>query len=186
MNDASAEFLDSDLLKEAEATQQRQALSADGDELKTTRLPPATPPPPPLQTANLPPLPVSFPPPAPAPSFASPQAAASAAAVASLPQRQPSWLNALLTTTFPPPGAAANPEAPIRASTVGTAFAVLGLVFAIVALVTGLRGAPAEPIEPVVAAATVIARALLALGAGALSFACFRQAERLLVQPPKP
>ena len=102
------------------------------------------------------------------------------------PAAKPSWLRALLTTTFPPPGAMrnTNPDAPIRASTAGTIFAAMGLVFAIVALVTGLRGAPAEPMEPVVAAATVIARALIALGAGALSFAMLRQAERLLVQEP--
>jgi hypothetical protein len=50
--------------------------------------------------------------------------------------------------------------------------------------VTGLRGAPSEPIAPAVAACLVIARAFVALGAGALSFAMFRQAERLLVEEP--
>jgi uncharacterized MAPEG superfamily protein len=63
----------------------------------------------------------------------------------------------------------------------------MGAIFAVVALVTGLRGVPSDTtVAPVVAAAYVIARALVALGAGALSFAMFRQAERLLVhEPPK-
>jgi hypothetical protein len=190
MNEANSEFLDPDLLKEAEATQQRVALSPEGEEMTTTRLPPLTPPPPPLQTTSVPPLPAAFPPPTPAPTFAAAHASTapvlgSTPPAAPAPHGRPSWLHALLTTTFPPPGAVnVNPEAPIRASTAGTVFAVLGLVFAVVALVTGLRGAPTDPIEPVVAAATVIARALLALGAGALSFAMLRQAERLLVQDP--
>jgi hypothetical protein len=58
----------------------------------------------------------------------------------------------------------------------------MGLVFSLVALVTGLRGVPDETTAaPLVTAAVVIARALVALGAGALSFAMFREAERLLV-----
>jgi hypothetical protein len=72
----------------------------------------------------------------------------------------------------------------VSAQTAGAVFAALGLVFALVALVTGLRGAPSEPIAPAVAACLVIARAFVALGAGALSFAMFRQAERLLVEEP--
>ncbi len=56
-------------------------------------------------------------------------------------------------------------------------------MFAVVALVTGMRGAPTEAgIAPVVAAALVLARALVAVGAGALSFAMFLRAERLLVR----
>jgi hypothetical protein len=100
--------------------------------------------------------------------------------------QKPSWLRALLTTTFPPPAPARQPgvPAPVSAQTAGAVFAALGLVFALVALVTGLRGAPSEPIAPAVAACLVIARAFVALGAGALSFAMFRQAERLLVEEP--
>ena len=60
---------------------------------------------------------------------------------------------------------------------------MLGLVFALFAMVTGLRGAPTDPVAPVVAAALVVARAIVTVGAGALSFAMFRQAERLLVRP---
>jgi hypothetical protein len=181
MNEANVEFLDPDLLKDAEATNQRPALSPDGDELKTTRLPPLTPPPPAM--ASMPPLP-SFPPPDLAPTFTVSQVTPRYEAEPA-PTSKPSWLRALLTSTFPPPSTerTPSPHAPVRASTAGTIFAVLGLVFAAVSLVTGLKGAPSEPgVAPIVAAALVIARALVALGAGALSFGMFRQAERLLVK----
>jgi len=187
MSEGTADFLDSGLLQDAEATNQRPALSPDGDQLTTTRQPPMTPPPP-LPTLAMPTLPpVTFPPMAPAPSFddgttryrSEPAPAAT----------KPSWLQALLTTTFPPPSTVRNPgaQALVSAQTAGAVFAVMGLVFAVVALVTGLRGVPSDTsVAPVVAAAYVIARALVALGAGALSFAMFRQAERLLVhEPPK-
>lgn len=182
--EASSEFLDPDLLSDAEATNQRPALSSEPDELKTHQLPPATPPPP--MTTSMPPLP-SFPPATPPPTFTVPQVHQRTVSDPAL-QPKPSWLRNLLTTTFPPPGTPiqANPDAPIRASTAGAVFAGMGLFFALVALITGLRGAPTEIMPPVVAASLVIARALVALGAGALSFAMFRQAERLLVQePPK-
>jgi hypothetical protein len=102
---------------------------------------------------------------------------------------RPSWLRALLTTAFPSQandhGSAQGslPVAALSTETVGVAFAILGLVFAALALVVGLRGAPTDTdIAPVVAAALVLAHALLALGAGALSFAMFLRAERLLVR----
>ncbi|HEY3820416.1 MAG TPA: hypothetical protein VGL81_24795 [Polyangiaceae bacterium] len=190
MSEANADFLDSGLLNDAEATNQRPALSPDGEELKTTRLPSMTPPPPPLPTASLPPLPpVTFPPAAPAPSFAIDTGTTRYRSEPPPAGPKPSWLQALLTTTFPPPAAQrhAGPHAPVSMQTAGTVFAVMGLIFAVVALVTGLRGVPSDSaVAPVVTAAYVIARALVALGAGALSFAMFRQAERLLVQePPK-
>jgi hypothetical protein len=185
MSEIQGEFLDSELLKDAEATNQRAALSVEGDELKTTQLPPLTPPPP---AASMPPLPpITFPPQTPAPTFHLDEGTTRYRSEPPPAVGKPSWLRALLTTTFPPPGTApqAVHGAPISAQTAGTVFAVLGLVFAIVALVTGLRGAPSEAgVAPVVAAALVIARALVALGAGALSFAMFRQAERLLVAGP--
>ncbi|HEY1695336.1 MAG TPA: hypothetical protein VGG39_24375 [Polyangiaceae bacterium] len=191
MNEASSEFLDPDLLRDAEATNQRPALSPEGDELTTTVRPPLTPPPPPMAVANAAPLP-SFPPPSDVPSFTLQSQYPSHAPHPSAPPLdgpgagKPSWLRSLLTTTFPPPGVArnANPDAPIRASTAGAVFAALGVFFAFVALVCGLRGAPTEIMPPVVAASVVIARALVAFGAGALSFAFLRQAERLLVQEP--
>ena len=187
MTEATSDFLDSELLKDAEATNQRAALSPDGDELKTVQIPPLTPPPPPM--ASLPPLPVHFPPLSPAPLFATDEGTTRYKSAPPVEASKPSWLSALLTTTFPPPATARRPAtmAPVTPRTAGTIFAVMGLVFAVVALVTGLRGVPADAgIAPVVAAALVIARAVVALGAGALSFAMFRQAERLLVQePPK-
>ena len=52
--------------------------------------------------------------------------------------------------------------------------------FLILALVFGLRGAPADPgLSPEVAAATVLSRAILAVGAGALSFGLLRLARRI-------
>jgi hypothetical protein len=196
MTEGQADFLDSGLLTDAEATNQRPALSAEGDELKTSRLPSMTPPP--LAVATMPQLPpITFPPVAPAPSFGMPPAPSFPMddgttryhSEAPPGSAKPSWLRALLTTTFPPPATLRQPSAhaPVSMQTAGTVFAVMGLVFAVVALVTGLRGVPSDTsIAPVVAAAYVIARALVALGAGALSFAMFRQAERLLVQePPK-
>ena len=205
MNEGQAEFLDSDLLRDAEATAQRAALAPEADELKTTRLPPLTPPPPPPQdlvTSGIPPLPIVFPPPAIAPSFppavTGPDASSTGTtryvskeeAPAGVPK--PSWLRALLASTFPPPTGTGTKHAPPRSFHVsphvaGTVCAVLGLAFALVALVTGLRGAPSEvSIAPVVVAATVLARTFIALGAGALSFGLFRMAERLLVPPPAP
>jgi len=188
---ANAELLDSDLLRDAEATNQRPALvdyPADlpqSDELKTfTRLPPVTPPPPPMTTLMPPPMPASFRPPSLSPAMPFdgrvrhvPQEA--------LPTGKPSWLAALLTSTLPPPSTTRDPSvrAPIRPATAGAVFAALGLVFAILALVTGLRGTPDESIAPAVAAALVIARALVTLGSGALSFVLMRSAERLLVEP---
>jgi hypothetical protein len=187
MSEGNADFLDSGLLHDAEATNQRPALSPEGDELKTTRLPSMTPPPP-LATASMPPLPpVTFPPVAPAPSFAIDDGTTRYRSEPPSPATKPSWLQALLTTTFPPPATVRAPgvRAPVSMQTAGIVFAGMGLVFAVVALVTGLRGVPSDTtIAPVVAAAYVIARALVALGAGALSFAMFRQAERLLVQEP--
>jgi hypothetical protein len=180
MNEANAEYLDPDLLKDAEATNQRPALSSDGDELKTTRLPPLSPPPP--AVSSMPPLP-SFPPPAMTPTFTLNEGPPRHEAE---PASKPSWLRALLTSTFPPPSPerAAGAKAPVSTTAAGTIFAVLGLVFAAVSLVTGLKGAPSDPtVAPIVSAALVIARALVALGAGALCFGMFRQAERLLVKP---
>jgi hypothetical protein len=190
MNEGNAEFLDPDLLKDAEATNQVPALASDAHELKTTRLPTISSPPPPVSNVPLP----SFPPPEVAPSFSGTvEVAQSVQSVQPVMDRQqgepagkPSWLRGLLTTTFPPPPdteRTPRADAPIGANVAGTIFAALGMFFALIALVMGLRGAPMDPVAPIVAAALVLGRALVALGAGALSFAMFRQAERLLVRP---
>ncbi len=185
MSEGNADFLDSGLLTDAEATNQRPALTPDGDELKTIMRQPAMTPPPPMSMPPLPP--VTFPPLTPAPSFAVEEGTTRYQSEPPSAAPKPSWLQALLTTTFPPPGNVrhAGTRAPVSAQTAGTVFAVMGLVFALVALITGLRGVPSDTsVAPVVSAAYVLARALVALGAGALSFAMFRQAERLLVQEP--
>ena len=95
---------------------------------------------------------------------------------------RPSWLQALLTTTFPPPAPGASPEVALRARRNAAAACVgFALTFALIAMITGLRGAPDDPsIAPAVAAALVVAHALVALGAGAFSFGLLRMAERLL------
>lgn len=206
MHEANAELLDSELLRDAEATNQRPALTDSGDhpvpplpagdELKTmTRLPAPTPPPPPMTTMMPPPMPI--PPPARA---SSPPMALPAPQPLPMPQplpidrgvphlqadmastTKPSWLNALLTSTLPPPATVRDPgKYAIRPATAGAIFAALGLVFAVLALVTGLRGTPDDSITPIVSAAIVLSRALITLGAGALSFVLLRSAERLLV-----
>jgi hypothetical protein len=157
MTEAQTEILDPDLLHDADATNQRPVTSpppAPLDELKTTRMPSMTPPP----------LPVGHQPRQP---------------VIPAPPARPSWLTALLQSTFPPP---ATSRPAVSAHTAGTVFAIMGLVFALVALFTGLRGVPDEvAAAPMVTVAVILARALVALGAGALSFALFREAERLLV-----
>jgi hypothetical protein len=185
MSERNADFLDSELLKDAEATNQRPAMSPEGDELKTTRMPSMTPPPPALSMPPLPPI--TFPPASPAPSFAVDDGTTRYRSEPPPASPKPSWLRALLTTTFPPPATQRDPsvKGPVSVQTAGTVFAVMGLVFAVVALVTGLRGVPSDTtVAPAVAAAFVVARAIVALGAGALSFAMLRQAERLLVHEP--
>jgi hypothetical protein len=187
------EYLDPELLKDAEATNQRPALSAEGEELKTTQFAGM------LASAGGP-LP-SFPPPesspyaadaafsAPRPGYAGQpayaaqaQAQPQAAIAPAARPAKPSWLRALLATMSGPAAEGHASKGLINPHVAGIVFASLGLVFAGVALVTGLRGAPSDAtMAPAVAAALVLARALVALGAGALSFGMLRQAERLLV-----
>jgi len=174
MNAETAELLDSDLLKDAEATAQRPAL-APSDEIQTAvRLPAITPPPPAPATATMPLPAVSFPPQSRVPTMSGHRP--------EVPASRPSWLQALLATTFPPPAATLDPEAArLARRRAGAGFVGLALAFAFVAMVTGLRGAPDDPsIAPVVAAALVLSHALVALGAGAFSFGLLRMAERLL------
>jgi hypothetical protein len=183
MNEVKSDYLDPELLKDAEGrSPQPLDLSSEGDELKTTRRPAISPPPAPPTSLR------SHPPSVSAPAVSRPSTGEARIHFPSeAPDAtKPSWLRALLTTTFPPPAPARHPgaHAPIPAQTAGTVYAGLGVLFAIVALVTGLRGAPSETLAPSVAACLVIARAIVALGAGFLSFAMFRQAERLLVEEP--
>jgi hypothetical protein len=210
------EFIDSELLKDADSadsTNQRPALKVEGEDLKTTRfngvlpvasgsgplpsfpapaeaeyaLPaPAYPMPPPTLPREAPMHPSAAP--APAPSSQSAETTAPRARLHMPPNPpKPSWLRALLTTSPSDTERRANAGGLVSPHVAGAIFAALGLLFAGVALITGLRGAPTDwQLSPVVAAALVIARALVALGAGALSFAMLRQAERLLVRTPDP
>jgi hypothetical protein len=182
MNEVKSDYLDPELLKDAEAGSPPPVdPSSEGDELKTLQRPAISPP-------SAPPSPRSLPPFVPPPAMSRSTAVESRTrSTSEAPDAgKPSWLRALLTTTFPPPGPVphTSAHAPIPAKTAGIAYVVLGVLFAVVSLVTGLRGAPSETLAASVAACLVIARAVVALGAGVLSFAMFRQAERLLVEEP--
>jgi hemoglobin len=190
MHDQGAELLDPDLLKDAESTSQLAAQSVErveaAEELKTIRLPPATPPPPPMHiaTSSMPPLPASFPPAAPLPSMSAGSTQPLAAHYRAAPPAasRPTWLRALLDSTFPASEVNADPEVARRSRRTAAAACVgFALAFALVAMITGLRGAPDDAsMAPAVAAALVVAHALVALGAGAFSFGLLRMAERLL------
>jgi hypothetical protein len=232
MEEANSDFLDSDLLRDAEATNQRPALSPEGEEVTTsTVLPPPSPHPPPVAHVP-PPLPArashhslplpSFPPPdvapmgvaptggvpgesapaevapqnpmAPLPSFAfqahvetpPPPPAASVAPPAPPAPPQPSWLRGLFRSTHPADAELARDAHAAtvqRADVAGGLYAGFGLLFAVVSLVLALRDVPPEPgTAPEVVAALVLSRALFALGAGALAFALFVRAERMLLR----
>lgn len=63
----------------------------------------------------------------------------------------------------------------------GAVLALLGIAAAVVAMVTGLRGIPQDPATPeTVVVAVLLARALIAVGAGTFSYAMFRMTERLV------
>jgi hypothetical protein len=172
-----AELLDPELLKDAESTSQLAAQAVDAaEELATIRLPPATPPPPALAPAMKPTATARMP-------AVNPSAHDALPPPPKMPTMpRPSWLQALLQTTFPPPAPGADPEVTRRARRNAAAACVgFALAFALVAMISGLRGAPDDPtIAPAVAAALVVAHALVALGAGAFSFGLLRMAERLL------
>jgi hypothetical protein len=163
MNEAHIDLTSQDSTQEVPAAADE---SAD-DRLLTRRLPPMTPPPP--RTVSVPP---SSPPPALAPSGTYPANSAT--------QPRTSWWNALLTATFPPP--AAVPAMPtderIMRRRIGATCAGMALGFVILGLALGLRGA--EPAyTPMVAAAFVLSRSLVALGFLAFGYGMLRMAERL-------
>jgi hypothetical protein len=155
-------------LTSQDSTQEVPAADESGDDrLLTRRLPPMTPPPP--RVASVPP---SSPPPALAPSGTYPANSA--------PQPRTSWWSALLTATSPPPMVA--PAVPtddrILRRRIGATCAGMALGFVILGLALGLRGA--EPAyTPMVAAALVLSRALVALGFLAFGYGLLRMAERL-------
>jgi hypothetical protein len=146
------------------------------DRLLTTRLPPITPPP--IRPASVPP---SSPPPSFAPS------GTYRAEVRSSVQPRPSWWQSLLTATFPPTSYAPYPSAPtderVLRRRVGATCAGMALGFVILALALGLRSV--EPsYSPVVSAALVLSRSLVALGFLAFGHSLLRMAERFFVNRP--
>jgi hypothetical protein len=159
-------------LTSQDSTQEVPAADESGDDrLLTRRLPPMTPPPP--RVASVPP---SAPPPPFAPSGTYPANAGT--------QARTSWWNALLTATFPPPSVA--PAAPtderVLRRRIGATCAGMALGFVILGLALGLRGA--EPAySPVVSAALVLSRSLVALGFLGFGYGLLRMAERLFTGP---
>jgi hypothetical protein len=133
------------------------------DRLLTTRLPPMTPPP--MRPASVPP---SSPPPfAPSGTYR-----------AETVHTRTSWWQALLTATFPPPSVAPAPtDDRVFRKRLGATCAGMALGFVILALALGLRGA--EPAyTPVVSAALIVARSIVALGFLAFGHSLLRMAER--------
>jgi hypothetical protein len=159
-------------LTSQDSTQEVPAADESGDDrLLTRRLPPMTPPPP--RVASVPP---SAPPPAFAPSGTYP------ANAGTQPGSHPrtSWWNALLAATFPPPSMA--PAMPtderVLRRRIGATCAGMALGFVILGLALGLRGS--EPAySPVVSAALVLSRSLVALGFLGFGYGLLRMAERL-------
>jgi hypothetical protein len=170
MSQPNVEVLDSDLLKEADETARLNAI-VPGDELRT--VPVSTIAGPPFKNHPAP-TPAILPPPAPLPSFSD----------VPLPTK-PSWLGALLTSAFHPTGRPSAPREPEHAvaAMLGWGSLLLGVVFALVALITGARAAvsPEASLAPAIGVAGIAARTVFALGCGALSYAFFRITERLLM-----
>lgn len=93
-------------------------------------------------------------------------------APAALPRT--SWWRSLIASTISPSATEEAASRRMGTFTIGTA-----LVFALTALVVGLRGSPDAP-SPAIAVAMVVARGALALGLLAFSYALLRMGERLL------
>jgi hypothetical protein len=148
--------------------------TASEDKLLTTRLPPMTPPPM---------RPPSEPPAAEMATSYAPVSGMYRGDVSLPPQPRTSWWKALLTATQPPPSntipVPATDERVVRRR-IGATCAGMAIGFVILALALGLRGA--EPaFSPMVAAAMVLARALIAVGFLAFGYGLLRMAERFFV-----
>jgi hypothetical protein len=148
-----------------------QEVDAVDDRLLTRRLPPMTPPPP--RATSVPPPSAS--PPSLAPSGTYP------ANSAGITQPRTSWWNALLTKTFPPPSLAPAPPTDERVlrRRLGATCGGMALGFVILGLALGLRGAEAA-YTPMVTAALVLGRSVLAVGFLGFGYGLLRMAERLL------
>jgi hypothetical protein len=90
------------------------------------------------------------------------------------------WWRNLLSSTLPPLAAGSPFLERVMYARAAVACMVLSLAVVLLALVIGLRGVPAELFTPpIVAAAVLMARALVALGLLAVSAALVIAAERL-------
>jgi hypothetical protein len=186
--------LDPDVTKEGDSAIPRAATATANataeDRLPVSRLPPIAPPPlrppsvppgvlpPPgvVSSRNTPTVPpqggrdVGRVPPEAAPRYPSEEA----------PPPKPSWFRALLTTTSPPPAPAEYDPHSLR-RTIAVGCVAAACVFAVIALMFAFRAPPSlGTMQPVVAATVVLAHALLAIGAGALTYGLLRIGERLL------
>jgi hypothetical protein len=87
-----------------------------------------------------------------------------------------SWWRSLIASTLAP----AAQEDAISERRAGAACIGFAVAFSLTALLVGLRGAPSDAAAPGVAVAVVLARAALAIGLLAFSYALLRMGERLL------
>jgi hypothetical protein len=178
--------LEPDVTKEGIAPSERPAAAAE-DPLPITRLPPIAPPP---MRASMPSVSTSAPLPRPSPPVSLPSATGSLETTTRFPpesgeQAKPSWFRALLTSTSPPPAmTAADSEALVLRRSVAVGCVVAACAFAIIALIFAFRPpALTSALPPVVAATVIVATAIQAVGAGALSYGLLRIAERLFAVP---
>jgi hypothetical protein len=156
MNETSnIEVLDDDSVKEADATLERPAMPSS--------LPPVTPPPPHMVTR-----PMQTIPPPPALGELTTRFVPDSVP----PLRRPSRWRSIV---------AAVRAGGLSRARIGVACAVVGLGIVVTALVVGLASAaPEAHVSATVAAAMVIGRALVAVGAMGVGYALLRMAERLL------
>jgi hypothetical protein len=185
MDESNADVvLDPDATSPGEPSSQSAAIAATAapeDRLPTTRLPPITPPP--LRPPSVPPPP----PPMPAGGLSSRETptvppsgrpptteGAGRYAMEAVQAPKPSWFRALLTTTSPPPA----PTDSRRSVVLGCVLAACA--FAAIALILAFRSPPyLEAMPPLVAATVLLTHAMLAIGAGALTYGLLRIAERV-------
>jgi hypothetical protein len=178
MSDAKYDLTREESDSDVESRRDRPSASPD-DHLMTRRMPAISPPP--MRPGTL-----SSPPPPPAiprmPSFVPGiEGVGSAGYSTDAPagaQPRASWWRALLTTTFAPAASASALDANALRRRMAAACAGLALGLVLLALVLGFRSAPS--LEPAVAAAVVVSRALVALGMIAFGGALLRTAERFL------
>ncbi len=176
--------MDPDITREGEPADTRAALATVEDRLPTTRLPPIAPPPMRAPSLSPPPFGSGAVSSRNTPTVPPQSGRAGLEARVSLPPEtiqppKPSWFRALLTTTSPPPATVALELIAVRRM-VAVGCVVAACAFAVIALLFAFRAAPyLETMQPLVAATVVLTRALLAIGAGALTYGLLRIAERL-------